>query len=475
MRMRRRPLRVKLTIVLVLLLSIGLFLSSFIATTALRGYLVDRIDEQLVADSHRLQQFGNAPPPADQDDSSRPARPPSRFFLQIVASDGSSNVLSTPDSDPGVTPIVPSAGELPLLSEVPFSVGSVDGNDQWRMKVTVLSAGAGWAIAAYPMADVQATVTRLVLLQLLVGVAVVVIAGGIGYVLVRRSLKPLDVMADTAQEIAAGDLTLRVSDDASSTEVHELSTSFNTMVTRIEESFAAQQESESQARASEERMRRFVADAGHELRTPLTSIRGYAELLEQGAASDPDVAVSRIQDEAMRMGSLVDDLQLLARLDQQRPLEREGIDLQEVVAAAVDAARATHPERSVSVQASGPESWVSGDRRQLRQVIDNLLSNALRYSGEDSPVELTIATATPDGPDLVRVDVVDHGIGLSPADCDRVFERLYRTDEARSRVYGGSGLGLAIVKSIVEAHGGQVQVTSALGEGSDFSFTLPRA
>jgi two-component system OmpR family sensor kinase len=473
--MKRRPLRVKLTILMVLVLSLGLFVSSFIATTALRGYLLDRIDEQLISDSSRFRVFGNAPPPVDVNDPNRPARPPSRFYLEIVPADGTVGVvLSTPDSDPGVTPVVPSAGELPLLTGDPFTVGSLNGGDQWRMKVTAMAAGGGWAIAAYPLADVEATVARLVLLQLLVGLAVVIIAGAIGYLLVRRSLKPLDDMAGTAQEIAAGDLTLRVSDDASSTEVHELSTSFNTMVTRIEESFAAQQESESQARASEERMRRFVADAGHELRTPLTSIRGYAELIEQGAAEDPALALVRIQDEATRMGGLVDDLQLLARLDQQRPLDLEVIDLRDVVTSAVEAVRAAHPDRQIDVTVAGPEPLVNGEGRQLRQVLDNLLSNALRYSPEQAPVDVRIVTDV-ERPGDVHVDVVDRGIGLTADECARVFERLYRTDEARSRVYGGSGLGLAIVKSIVESHGGGVFVTSQPGEGSDFGFSLPIA
>jgi two-component system OmpR family sensor kinase len=278
-------------------------------------------------------------------------------------------------------------------------------------------------------------------------------------------------MADTAQEIAAGDLTLRVVDDASSTEVHELATSFNAMVTRIEESFVAQQVSETQARASEERMRRFVADAGHELRTPLTSIRGYAELIELGAADDPQAALVRIQDEAARMGGLVDDLQLLARLDQRRPVEKQELDLHEVVAGAVAGARATQPGRVIRVAFEGGEPVVLGDERRLRQVLDNLLSNALRYSPEDSDLDVRVIA----GADHVRVEVEDRGPGLAAADAERVFERLFRADEARSRVHGGSGLGLAIVKSIVEAHGGVVFVHSEPGSGATFGFTLPLA
>jgi len=470
--MKRRSLRVKLTILMVLLLSLGLFVSSLLATAALRGYLLDRIDEVLIADSAHFSDVGSLPPPVDTAPPGGPPRPPSRFFVKLVSSDGSTDVvLSTPDSSTGATPEVPSVAELPFLTGEPFTVGSVAGGEPWRMKVTPLASGAGWAVTAFPMADVQATVARLVLLQFLVGLAVVVVAGAIGYLLVRRSLNPLDDVAATAREIAAGDLTLRVSDDASSTEVHELSASFNTMVTRIEESFAAQQESESQARASEERMRRFVADAGHELRTPLTSIRGYAELIEQGAADDPSQALSRIQHEAVRMGGLVNDLTLLARLDQQPVLELQTLDVRDVVDSAVESARAVEPERVIVTRCSDEYPVVEADGRQLRQVLDNLLSNALRYSAPNTLVDVTVDRAGSD----IRVTVRDHGVGIDAGDLPHVFERLYRTDEARSRVSGGSGLGLAIVKSIVEAHGGTVFATSEPGQGSDFGFTLPPA
>lgn len=466
----RRPLRVKLTVLLVAMLSLGLFLSSLAATTFLRNYLLDRVDEQLIRGSEIFQQVGGklpAPPPSDQ----AGVRPPSRFFAALYFKDGRGTlVLSTPDSDPTVTPAIPSAAEVPLLAGAPFTVGSVDGAEHWRVYIVALRDGSGWAVMAAPLADVQATVGRLVLLQLLVGLVVVVLAGVAGYLLVRRSLRPLGKVADTSMLIAAGDLSLRVPVENSSVEVEELSTSFNAMVTRIEESFAAQQASENQARASEERMRRFVADAGHELRTPLTSIRGYAELLEEGAVDDPAVAVARIQNEAIRMGSLVDDLQTLARLDQQPTLVLRPVDLADVITAAAEAARAAEPGRVISCDLAST-ALVAADERQMRQVLDNLLSNALRYSPGDAPIVVRCAVVERD----LRVDVIDHGPGLEREDAERVFERLFRADEARSRVHGGSGLGLSIVKSIVEAHGGTVFVQTAPGEGSDFGFLLPLA
>jgi two-component system OmpR family sensor kinase len=443
--------------------------SSLLATTALRGFLVDRIDEQLAGASRMFDHLPSRPPPAPPS-GAQDVRPPSRFYLELVSADASAvTVLSTPEQDGGVVPDIPSPAELPLLTGAPFTTGSVDSGEQWRMQVFAVGSGSGWAVAAFPLTDVQATVGRLVLLQLVVGLAVVALAGSLGYVFVRRSLFPLDHMASTAHQIAAGDLSLRVSEDGSSSEIEELATSFNTMVTRIEASFSAQQASETEARASEERMRRFVADAGHELRTPLTSIRGYAELLEQGAADDPAQALGRIQQEATRMGGLVNDLSLLARLDQQPVLDLQRIHMRDIVDSAVEGARAVQPDRPIVVSCSDDQPVVTVDGRQLRQVVDNLLSNALRYSTPNSQVDVVIDRAA----DQIRVSVLDHGVGLTADDLSHVFERLYRTDQARSRVSGGTGLGLAIVKSIVEAHGGTVFATSVVGTGSTFGFEVP--
>ncbi len=338
-RLARRPLRVQLSLVMVVLVGLGLVVSSLIATAALRGYLVERVDEQLSGASRPFATFPGPFPqqaPDAGDDPSGP-RPPSRFYIELIHADGSTTIAN--ESTSASPPSLPSVTDLAASSGTPFTVEAVDGSDAWRVLVSPLSSEDGWAVVGYPLSDVQATVERLVVLQVIVGLVVVAAAGIVGFVVVRRRLRPLDEMAVTAHEIAEGDLSLRVPEAQSSSEVDELASSFNTMVTRIEASFAAQTASEAQARQSEARMRRFVADAGHELRTPLTSIRGYAELIEQGAAPDPGEAVSRIQFEAQRMAELVDDLQLLARLDEQRPMERGSVDLAAVTEEAVEATR----------------------------------------------------------------------------------------------------------------------------------------
>ena len=226
-------------------------------------------------------------------------------------------------------------------------------------------------------------------------------------------------------------------------------------------------------------MRRFVADASHELRTPLTSIRGFAELHRQGAVTDPaemSELLARIEDEATRMGLLVDDLLLLARLDQERPLTVDSVDLTGVVGSAVAGARAAQPERSVEVEvADESDLTVSGDEPRLRQVVTNLLDNALAYSPPESPVTVRLGPSRRGDSDFVTIEVVDRGPGLTAEQSERVFERFYRVDAARSRAQGGTGLGLSIVAAIVRAHGGSVEVDTTPGEGATFRVLLPRA
>ncbi|HET9944754.1 MAG TPA: HAMP domain-containing sensor histidine kinase, partial [Actinomycetes bacterium] len=264
------------------------------------------------------------------------------------------------------------------------------------------------------------------------------------------------------------------------TEVGRLSGAFNGMVDQIEAAFRAREASESAAVASEDRMRRFVADASHELRTPLTSIRGFAELYRQGAVRETaelDRVMRRVEDEASRMGLLVEDLLLLARLDQARPLRKEPVDLLDVVTDAAHDARVLAPDRQVDLDVRGDQApVVLGDDARLRQVVTNLVSNALTHTPAGTPVAVTLETAAepdPETPGRVRVGVHDQGPGLTAEERDRVFERFYRADPSRTRAAGGSGLGLSIVAALVAAHGGQVTVESAPGRGSAFFVDLP--
>ena len=356
---------------------------------------------------------------------------------------------------------------------------------------------------AVSLEEVDATVHRLVQIDLIVGLAVLGGLAIVGYSMVRTALRPLAEIELTAAAIGRGDLARRVPDHHPGTELGRLSRALNAMLEQIERGFRAREASEAQSRRSEQRMRRFVADASHELRTPLTSIRGFAELHRQGAVTDPDEVsrlLVRIEDEATRMGLLVDDLLLLARLDQQRPLQQVPVDLTGVAAAAVEAARAAAPTREISlvvgsdgdaagagrhtdhgdgagVGAADGEAHdlvVAGDEARLRQVVANLLDNALAYSAADTPVTVRLGSARRDGRDLVSLEVVDRGQGLSPDQAERVFERFYRTDAARSRERGGTGLGLSIVAAIAGAHGGTVEVDSAVGQGSTFRVLIPR-
>jgi two-component system OmpR family sensor kinase len=352
-----------------------------------------------------------------------------------------------------------------------------------------LADGSGSVSVAQDIGGIDATVNRLVLIELTIGALVLLVLGITGRILVRRSLRPLVVVEETAAAIAAGDLDRRAPASDPRTEVGSLAHSFNSMVDDLAGALAAQQASElaaresaDRARASEARMRQFVADAGHELRTPLTSVRGFAELYRIGAVdSGPalDEAMGRIEGEAARMTVLVEDLLLLARLDQQRPLEITVVDLVDLVTDAVAAARASAPERVLEIHVSGPAVGLSvpGDPLRLRQVVDNLLSNAVRYSPDDQPVEVRIGTlaATDGQPGWATGAVVDHGPGMPPEVAARAFERFYRADAARSRADGGSGLGLSIVGAIVAAHGGTVDLATAQGQGCRVTVSLPGA
>jgi signal transduction histidine kinase len=326
----------------------------------------------------------------------------------------------------------------------------------------------------------RAAIGQLVGLQILVGLVVLTVLGVAGYLLVRNSLRPLAEVERTAQAIAAGDLSQRVPEGDDRTEVGRLSTALNGMLSRIEHAFRKQQESEAQARASEDQMRRFVADASHELRTPLTSIRGFAELYRQGAVrTEDDVRrlMSRIEAEGARMGLLVEDLLLLARLDQQRPLSFAPVDLGAIAGDAVHDARAVQPERPIALhldESLTEAPVVVGDEGRLRQVVGNLVTNALTHTPSDARVTVSVE-ADPDDAAVLVLRVTDEGPGMQPDDAARAFERFYRADSSRTRSAGGTGLGLSIVASLVAAHGGRVDLDTRPDAGVTVTVRLPRS
>jgi two-component system OmpR family sensor kinase len=322
-------------------------------------------------------------------------------------------------------------------------------------------------VVAVPLREVEQTLSRLRLIEAIVTAAVLAALAALTWWVVRLGLRPLERMEATANAIGAGDLSRRVDSADERTEVGRLGLALNAMLGQIEGAFA-------ERRASEERLRRFLADASHELRTPLSSIRGYAELFRLGPAQDPEQlagAMRRIEEEATRMGRLVDDLLLLARLDEVRDPRREPVDVAALARDACEDARVAAPQRPISFTAPDEPVLVAADPDQLRQVLTNLLRNALVHTPEGTPVEVS---ATLDG-ERAAVHVRDHGPGLPEGAAERVFERFWRQGDSRARDRGGAGLGLAIVSAVTAAHGGTATAADADGGGAVFTVELPAA
>jgi two-component system OmpR family sensor kinase len=314
------------------------------------------------------------------------------------------------------------------------------------------------------MDDVQSTLDRLLVLEVGVSGGVTIVLLVATWFIVRRGLRPLRRMGETARTIVASDLSRRVEPANERTEVGQLGQALNTMLDQLEAAFA-------ERARTEQKLRHFVSDASHELRTPLTSMRGYAELLRRNpdmSSEDIVLAMRRIEAEAQRMGILVDDLLLLARLDQGRPLERRPVDLDAMARDAYSDARVTDPRRTISLRVLAP-LVVTGDDLRLRQALGNVLRNALVHTPPGTPVEIELR---PDDGHAV-LEVVDHGPGVPAGHAERIFERFHRADPGRSRDQGGSGLGLSITSAIVGAHGGTVSVHPTPGGGATFRIELP--
>jgi two-component system OmpR family sensor kinase len=460
---------------LVALVAAALVATGLASTSLLRSYLLAQQDTALRA---TLQDVQRAPwRVLDACSAGAPRLPASSYVGCIPPGDAELVVVQGPMRSTGALPAIRLSAGAPAPGI--RTVGAKDGSTTWRVITGPLPGG--WTVLiATDLAQDTRVISRLVALEVFVGLIVLTVMATAGYLLVRNSLRPLTAVERTARAIAAGDLSQRVPAGDGRTEVGRLSLALNGMLARIESSFRAQQASEEQARASEARMRRFVADASHELRTPLTSIRGFAELYRHGAVAtleDTRRLMQRIESEASRMGLLVEDLLQLARMDQQRPLSVAPVDLAELAGDAVHDARAVQPERPITLhldESLTDVPVVLGDEARLRQVIGNLVTNALTHTPQTARVTVTVAEP-PDDPGSVQLTVADQGPGMAPEDASRVFERFYRAESSRTRESGGTGLGLAIVASLVAAHGGTVELRTAPGQGAAFVVRLPRS
>ena len=459
------PLRVGLVAATLVLVALGLLASGIAVTSIMRHSLISRVDQTLL-DASRSWAQAPRRMPANPLEGPNPARPPSNFYVRGVDPDGRTWMAV---NDREAEPALPDDNDV---GPVPVTVGSIDqSNVQWRA-MTVRGMRGEVTTVAIDLYDVSSTMRALTWSQVGIGAVVLLVIGIAGYAVVHRSLRPLVEVEQTAAAIASGQLDRRIPERDSNTEVGRLSLALNGMLAQIQRGVASSQASAEQARTSEDRMRRFITDASHELRTPLTTIRGFAELYRQGAARDVEMLMSRIESESRRMGLLVEDLLLLARLDAQRPLERHRVDLLSLASDAVHDAQSIAPKRSISMEVvDGPGTpEVLGDEARLRQVLGNLVANALQHTPETAGIAVRVGT---DGDDAI-LEVADKGPGMSTDDAQRVFERFYRADSSRARASGGTGLGLSIVDSLVYAHGGKVSVTTAPGQGCRFTVHLPR-
>jgi two-component system OmpR family sensor kinase len=471
-------LRARLLIVTVLVAAFGIGSVALVTRGELRSFLTQRVDGQLSDATgvayRRMVHLAQGTPDTDFGGGQRPpAGLPNGAYAQYL--DGQDKVVGTISfSISGAivtTRLVPIPASR-LDNHVHYFTGTAAANgSRYRLRVVPTAAGEHIAIAG-PLKDIDDTIRRLDRVLLIVSLVSLLIVGLAAALLVRLGLRPLSRMATTADQIAEGDLTQRVTPDESRTEIGKLGHSLNRMLGQIEAGYREREESAA-------RLQQFVADASHELKTPLTSIRGYAELFRRGAAENPaDLAMvmARIEAESIRMGGLVEDLLLLAKLDEGTHPRHDPVDLGELARDAVADARAAAPGHTVTLDAPDAEdvdaaviAW--GDENRLRQVLANLLANATTHT----PAGTTVNVAVERDADAAVLRVADDGPGIPPELASRVFERFYRADPSRTRATGGSGLGLSIVASIIEGHAGTVAVESTETAGTTFTVRIPFA
>ena len=459
----RYSLRTRLLVGVVVLAGVGLLAADVATYRALSSYLLGQVDATLnqvhVGIENGVFEDPSGPLPVAAGECLELRRLSGAVL-------GSRCYAAFPGGEQPSGPNLPAHVALPAQPNTPsgdhvrfLTVSAISGSGRYRVRASEEAQYPGYLLfIAQPLRTEDNTLHRLFLIELLVTVIVLAALAALALWIIRISLLPLRRIETTAAAITAGDLSRRVEYADPQTEVGRVGSALNTMLERIE--------------ISDRRLRRFIADASHELRTPLAAVRAYAELFGRGAATRPadlERSMSGITREAERMSLLVDDLLLLARLDEGRPLDRKPVDLTTVVGEAVDAARVVEPDRAIALVVE--PVTVTGDEARLRQVLDNLLANARTHTQADTPVSVGLRRV--DG--RAELTVADRGPGLTEEQAARVFERFYRVDDSRARASGGVGLGLSIVTAVTEAHGGTAEVRPTPSGGATFVITLPLA
>jgi two-component system OmpR family sensor kinase len=457
--MSRLSLRARLVLGVLALGAIGLVAADAFTYTSLRSFLLTRVDSTLQAEHQGAERAGEGDfgPGGSTGSDYVEIRSSSG---KIIYSSGVPHFQGTPAPSPPKLPATISVPAQPTQSSPDrvsyFTVPAQSGGGRYRVRASIDPNSTNMLIIATTLSGVDGTLHRLLVIEFFVSLAVLAGIVVLGLWIVRLGLRPLAAIGRTADQIAGGDLSHRVERAEPHTEVGRLGLALNSMLERIE--------------ASDRRLRRFVADASHELRTPLAAVRAYAELFDRGADKRPaDLAraMSGISRESERMSELVEDLLLLARLDEGQPLEREPVDIAELAAEAVETAHAVDPSRPIYLEVE--PARVLGDRARLRRVLDNLLANVRSHTPAGTPAHVRVRSAN----GSAVIEVSDDGPGLPAGELENVFRRFYRTDTQRSRDNGGVGLGLSIVAAIAQAHGGTVSASAANGGGATFSVVLP--
>ena len=471
----------RLTLGVVLLSAMGFLASDIAAQTLMRSYLTQQMDSELLSVAGgafpRVERAGiareargNQSDDEDNEDDA-PAVPlqsvPTSISLTLIGPAGI--ILGQIGGDLNSTEITSylqsiTPEQVIERANQPFTIEAPQSD--FRVIAQRLPTGLGIVVVAQSFEDIDRTLLRLQGLFILIGLVMILFIALASRKVITVGLRPLATVEATAERIAEGDLTARLPDLKPNTEVGRLVNTLNMMLGRIEESFSARVESES-------KLRRFVADASHELRTPITAIRGFAELHRQGAVTGEEKTkelIGRIENESKRMGSLVEDLLLLARLDQSRQMKSEPVNLSKLVLDAVESARAAGPSYPVNFNESDDEIYALGDNDRIHQVVANLLANARTHTPVGTKIDVSVIQSE----DGVRIRIADNGPGLSEKDQAQIFERFYRADASRVRTDGeGTGLGLSIVEAVMRAHAGQVSVESELGKGATFTLFFP--